>query len=104
MTLFRERTTNSNDSATLTSVALNTTTSTKIVDACSNGCKIFVAVSNNSEANVWLKLQAASVDNDKKGIFLPSGCYWESVPDNIYVGEISAIADDVSGTINITYF
>lgn len=54
-------------------------------------------------APVFIKLQEAGTDNDKKGIFLGginrSESSWEMPPDNIYTGEISAIAD--SGDVDV---
>jgi hypothetical protein len=98
MPKFIQRTTNTNDSTTASvAIALNATTTVKIQD--SNLNRIFFALSNNSSQDVWLKLQAASVDNDKVGIFLPKKSYWEMPTDNIYTGEISAIAD--IGTPNV---
>jgi len=85
MTLFRERTTNTNDTASIpNAITLNATTSIKLSDACSD-CRIFFAISNNSSQDIWLKLQAASVDNDKKGIFIPKKSYWEMPTDNVYL-------------------
>ena len=58
--------------------------------------RIFFAISNTSDNDMWLLLRAASIGNDKKGIFVPRNSYWEMPVDNIYDGEISAIA--VTGT------
>lgn len=101
MTLFRERTTNTNDTVSMTSVALNATTSTKIADAAASNteARISFTVDNPSSQDVWIKFQAASVDNDKKGYFLPKKSSRNMDTDNIYTGEISAIA--VSGTPTI---
>lgn len=96
------RNVNTNTDAVLSNVALNATTSTTIKIA--NDARRFFAVSNNSTKDVWLKLQAAAVDDDKKGIFMPKGSYWEMPPDNVYIGEISAIADNGSPTIFITEY
>lgn len=104
MPLFRERTTNSNNEAALTSVALNASTSIKIADACTNGCRVFLAISNKSSQDVWIKLQPASTDNDKKGIFLPKKSYWEMPIDNIYIGEVSSISETGTPTIYITEY
>jgi hypothetical protein len=80
-------------------ISLNALTSTTIITA--NGNRIFFAITNNGAKNIWLKLQAASVDNDKKGIYIPKQTYWEMPMDNIYTGEISAIS--ISGTPDIYY-
>lgn len=98
------RNVNSNNVSNITSVALNSTTTVKISDAKEKDKMIFFAISNNSTKDVWLKLQAAAVDDDKKGIFMPKGSYWEMPPDNVYIGEISAIADNGTPTIFITEY
>jgi len=91
------RNVNVTDTAVVASgVALNTSTSTTI--SVANAERIVLHVSNDSNANgFWLKMQAASVDDDKKGIFITgkvqSNASWTMPPDNIYTGEISAIAD-----------
>ena len=97
---------NSNASATTTVITLNSLTSTTIaaeqIKTDGRPNRIFFAVSNSSNNDVWLKLQAASVDDLKKGIHLPGigniESYWE-MSDNIYKGEISAIAE--SGTPDV---
>lgn len=101
------RNVNCKDTATITSVTLNATTSTTILAA--NDKRIAFHVNNDdSSVTVWIKLQAASVDNDKKGIFLNKkalvNSQWEMTPDNIYVGEISAIADTGTPTVYITEY
>lgn len=110
MTKVRQRTRNTNDAPILSdAITLNATTSTKIADA--NPDRTFFHVSMRpglTIRNVFIKLQAASVDDDKKGIilyrdfssnanaFIPR---WEMPPDNIDPGEISAIMD--SGTEDV---
>jgi len=98
-TANRQRRINTNDNCNgiPTGISLNASTSTKIAD--SNANRIFFAVSNPSNKDIWLKLQIATVDNDKKGIFMPANSYWEMPTDNVYIGEISAIAN--SGTPDI---
>lgn len=98
------RNVNFNETATLSSaISLNDTTSTTLSTAKSN--RIFWAISippatgPGLSVQVWLKLQSASTDNDKKGINLSSGDYWEMVTDSIYTGEISAIVE--SGTEDV---
>ena len=99
---------NINDTATVADgITLNATTSTVI--AVANADRIFFHVDNNfSDKAVWIKLQAAGVDNDDKGIFLnekeKGATKWEMPPDNIYTGEISAIADDGNPTIYVTEY
>jgi len=88
--------------ATISQVALNATTSTTIKAASTN----FVAVhiSNESTVDIWVKFQAASIDNGKKGIFLERGGYYEMPTGQRYTGEISAIADSGTPTINVTVY
>ena len=98
-----QRTRDTNDVAIISSaIALNTSTSTILSGAFVR--RIFFAVSNSSNKDIWLKLQAASVDNDKKGIFVPRNSYWEMQQDNIYIGEISAIANIGAPDIYITEY
>lgn len=93
---------NNIDTATLSSaITLNTTTSTKIADAFPDRRSILI--SNNSSQDVWIKFQATTVDNDKKGIFLFKRSVYE-MPKGMYSGEISAISDSGSPEIFITEY
>ena len=99
---------NVHDEATISAgIVLNATTSTIIAPA--NDQRIFFHVNNNdSSQDSWIKLQAATVDNVKKGIFLqrkgePQG-RWEMPSENIYTGEISAIAETGTPTIYVTEY
>lgn len=87
----RNRNTN-NESVMSTGISLNS--STTIVITVSNSNRMFFCF-NNNDANqgVWLKLQSSSIDDDKKGIFVPKDSSWAMPVDNIYTGEISAIAN-----------
>lgn len=87
---------NTSDTATIPAAfVVTTTTSLKISDA--NTERIFFHVNNNNTADaIWIKLQAASVDNVKKGIFVPAGERWEMPAGDTYTGEISAIADNTT--------
>lgn len=102
------RNTNRNDTATVAAgITLNAATSTKLADA--NADRIFFRVDNDSNNAVWVKLQVATVDNDQKGIFVqdfPLGAFtfWEMPPDNIYTGEISAIADSDAPEVFVTEY
>lgn len=72
-------------------ISLNTTTSTKILDANPNRNNVWVSnVGLTSE--IWVKLQTALTDNDKKGILLPKNTSFRLFGDAVYTGEISAIA------------
>ncbi len=92
------RTRNWNDSVSTTVVALNSTTATKIADT--NNSRISFKVNNNDNQLVYIKYQAASVDDDKEGDELPAKSSIKMDVDNIYRGEISAIAN--SGTPDVT--
>ena len=89
---------NSNEAATLSdAIALNATTSTTIQAA--NAKRIGLKISNPSNKDVWVKYQAASVDNDMKGEWLPKNSVHKMDTDNVYTGEISAIS--ASGTPDV---
>ena len=88
-------------------VTLNSTTSTVIAEA--NPDRIFFFVDSNfSDKASWVKLQAASVDDNKKGIFLhekeKGKNDWKMPPDTIYTGEICAIADSGSPVLYVTEY
>ena len=103
MSLVIGRNRNTNNEATLSdAITLNSSTSIKILD--SDTKRIYTGISNIGNQDVWLKLQAASVDNEKKGIFIPSRSFYELPPDNVYTGEISAITMVGAGKIFITNF
>ena len=94
---------NTNATANMpTAVSLNSSTSTTLIAA--NAKRIFFGVSNDSPLKVWIKFQAASVDNDKKGILLQSNAYWEMPIENTYTGEISAINDAGASDVNVTEY
>ncbi len=111
MGLTKGRNTNANDKAEVTVVTLNSTTS--VVLAQANPNRVFFRADNNGNNNgVWLKLQPASLDDDKKGIYLsknipseaPGEVCWEMPTDNVYTGEICAIAAADSPDIYITEY
>lgn len=102
MTIRKGRNENNSDSGTLSSFALNSSTSVKIRDAGNNF--IFWSISNNNNQDMWLKLQSAATDNDKKGILVPKDSYWEMNTDNLYTGEISAIMASGNKTVYTTEF
>lgn len=88
-------------------IEANATTSVKIADA--NHERIFFHVNNNSSTKeVWIKLQPANLDDDKKGILLekkqfPDG-HWEMPSDNIYTGEICVISESGNAMIYVTEY
>ncbi len=83
-------------------VALNASTSTKVADV--NIKRVMLIISNSSNQDVWLKLQATSTDDIKKGIFLPGNSYWEMATDNRYNGEVSAIAENGTPNVFVTEY
>jgi len=110
MTFKIGRNRNTNDTATVSTVALNATTATTI--AAANTDRIFLHISVEGTATpdvcVYVRLYAAATDNTKAGVMLgvnTSGnnnvfaVSWEMPTDNIYTGELSAILD--SGTANV---
>jgi len=98
---------NTSDAAVITTAVIDAITTTTILAA--NPKRIaFYVTNNNATDPVWIKLQAASVDNDKKGIILGKKAeppkHWDMPSDNIYTGEISAIADSGTPTIYVTEY
>lgn len=105
MTKTVGRNTNVNDTAILSdAIALNASTSVTLSAGGTVLPRVFFAVSNNTNKEVWIKLQAASVDDDKKGIFLPRNSYWEMIADSLYTGEISAIANSGTPDVYVTEY
>ena len=108
MTAMIGRNVNSNDVAIISdSIELNTSTSVVIAQANPN--RIYFHVNNDSSKEAcWIKLQGASVDNNKKGIFLNEkekpDTRWDMPIDNVYTGEISAIAEKGKPTIYVTEY
>jgi len=107
MTLRKERNRNTNDDSNVTTVVINSSTSTTI--SVANPNRISFDVNNNNEDKAcWIKYQAASVDNAKKGYYLhekDKGIHNHHMrADNIYTGEISAISDSGNITLYITEY
>ncbi len=82
-------------------ITLNSSTSTLLIAA--NPDRVFFYVGGRpSEGRCWIKLQATDVDDDKKGILFSgseevgSVSQWQMPNDNIYTGEICAIANSGS--------
>jgi hypothetical protein len=88
--------------ATISRVALNASTSTILKTASTDFVGFFV--SNSTTENIWLKFQAAATDNDKKGIYLKSKAFYEMPTGQRYTGEISAIADSGTPTVDVIYY
>ena len=108
MTAIIEGNINRAETATIGTVVLNATTSTLI--AAANPKRIFFHVNNGVEPDkaCWIKLHAASTDNTKHGIVVHEGAKgvggWEMPADNIYTGEISAIAEATPCTVYVTEY
>ena len=97
MVLMVGRNRNTNDEATMGSISsITNTTTVTVVPANAN--RIFFCINNDDAVtSMWVKLQAASVDNDLTGIFVPKGAAWAMPVDNVYTGEISVIANGAAG-------
>lgn len=83
--------------------------STSVVVAVANPDRLFFRLDvNGDNQSVWLKLQSASIDNDKKGIYLRrqagNNAFWEMPSNSIYTGEICAIAVSGSPDVHITEY
>jgi len=100
---------NTIDNVTITTVEVNSSTATKLLSANPN--RIYAKVSldfGTSNVQCMVREYAAATDNIKKGEVLTritSGndnlysSMYKTMPDNPYVGEISAITD--SGTFDV---
>jgi hypothetical protein len=108
MTLLIGRNRNTNDSSSMSDgIPLDATTTATV--AAANPNRIALHVHNgDSVKGCWVKLQAANVDDDKKGVFLDVkgsfGSSWDMTLDNIYTGEVSAIADSGSAMLYVTEY
>ena len=108
MALMNGRNVNTNTDAVVSTVPLNSTTS--VVIAAANPDRTFFHVNSDGsgDKDCWIRLYASSVDNLKQGFYLyetDKGINsWEMPPDNIYTGEISAIAEATPVTLNITEY
>lgn len=96
MVLLTQRTKNTNSVASVPSaIGLSATAAVLAVE---NPKRIFFH-SNNSDSNqgYWIRLYPAAQDNLKRGIFVSGRNgpkpWWEMKSDNLYTGEISAVAD-----------
>ena len=90
---------NTNDSASMPSgIAVNSSTSTTLITTTDKTMR--VSMTNDGNQDVFLKFQAASLDNNKQSIILHKGTSTDVVlAPNIFVGEISAIARAGNTTI-----
>ena len=111
MTQIIGRNRNTNDTDAISdAITLNSLVSVKIAGANPN--RTFIRIDSALSVRAcWIKLQAASVDNDKKGILLNSQnpnsnqqIAWEMAFDNIYTGEICAIAESGAPSVHVTEY
>lgn len=94
---------NVKSSATLSSgIAVSTTS---VIAKVANTDRRYLSISVTGN-DVFIKLQAASVDDDEKGEMLPNGETWRMPVGAIYDGEVSAIKDGVGpdATIFVTEY
>ena len=95
---------NQNDEGTTTTVALNSSTSTKIIDALAvtEQDHIKIYVDNPSQHNIFVKFQSAATDDNAVGlkIYRKDSKIITELP-NGFRDEISAIAQTGSPTITI---
>lgn len=102
-----DRVRNIHDESTVSS-AVNAT-GTSVTIAAANERRVYFSVNNgNGSEACWIKLQAASVDDVKKGIFLAEKgegmTFWEMPEDNIYTGEISVIRENSNVDVYVTEY
>ena len=94
---------NISDSAKLPEqYVLNNTSCTTVCSA--NPERTMLIVSNMAGGGVWIKFQPASMDISKKGIFLAGKGIWKMPGERVYIGEVSAISEDVESTITCTKY
>ena len=101
------RNANKNDTAEVVTVALNSTTATVV--SAANTDRLFFHVNNNSaNFGFWVRLYPAATDNIKQGVYLSAKTgtpvSWEMALDNVYTGEISAIAATDSPVAYVTEY
>lgn len=87
-------------------ISVGSVTSTKILDAeiIAEGQqpeRMLVAVSVLGK-DIFLKMQPAATDNDKKGVFIPQNSTAVFEVENMYFGEMSAIAIVSTATVYVT--
>ena len=83
---------NQKSSATLSADITVSTVSILAKSANTDRRYLSISVETN---DVFIKLQAVSVDDDEKGIAVGDGETWEMPTDAIYTGEVCAIKDGV---------
>lgn len=73
----------------------------EIVAEGQNPTRMLIAINVQSK-DTWIKFQPAAMDNDKKGILLQKGETLILEVENMYFGEISAIADLATSDVYVT--
>lgn len=76
---------------------------TSVTLAPANNTRIYLEITVRKK-DMWVKLQAASVDNIAKGISILRDGSFEMTPDNMYTGEISGITDGGTAEIYVTEY
>lgn len=92
----------------LGAISVDSTTSATLLSAQVNPevARVKVVVHNDGNQALWVKLQAAFIDNDKKGIRVPAGEGAVIIEgSDIYTGEISGIMDSGGArNVFVTWF
>lgn len=106
------RTISTTDESVTTTVTINSTTATLLLAA--NPERMYARISldsGNSKVEAFIREYAAATDNTKRGelmvrdtgsnhtLYKPT---WFTLTDNVYTGEISAIAESGSFDLHIT--
>ena len=94
MVFRNDRNKNVNDAPVHSSVALNTSTWTEILDA--NPERISIEISNDSSHDVLLYFAATGSAVDADALVLPKKSHYWSLPDNMDTSKVSA--KSVTGT------
>lgn len=97
----------SSSTAILSDTIVLNDAASSVISVSNSSRKYFHVCNNDSQKGAWVKLQAASVDNDMKGIFLEAKGNKNShffLDASIYTGEISAIADTGTPQLTVTTF
>lgn len=114
MTLIRGRNINQNNESVVTTVEINSTTATTLV--LPNDKRIALSISLDSGTDniqAFIRLFPASDNNDKKGDLLTRRTFgneslfesmWRMMADNVFTGEVSAIAVGSSFNLHITEY
>lgn len=103
---------NTNDTAAVTTVEINSATSTTLVVA--NALRQFLTITADEgiqSIQFFIKLQPAADDNDAKGILLSRQSpgfdgvdNWVMSTDSVYTGEVSAITTGGTFDVHITEY